>query len=239
MAVHEIRRSSSLFAGSKPSHRAARGKPYFVSPTVRRSLLSLISVPTASGHRAAPGRRLRRRLPPCRAAPLRSFPFPSFLLPFLQYAAPAPLPLRLRPVEAELGRRQPPATARHASDGGESHPPCESFPFPLSTVHRAADNERARAEPTPAPFCTTTAASDAAAAPMPPLPARACTRRWAHHHQAVQRRLWVLKPADLWVGDPELWILGSIVTGTKETVFTQVRALLKEVNPYVLLDCIR
>jgi hypothetical protein len=29
--------------------------------------------------------------------------------------------------------------------------------------------------------------------------------------------------------------LGSMVTGTKKTVFTQVRALLMEVKPYVLL----
>ena len=29
----------------------------------------------------------------------------------------------------------------------------------------------------------------------------------------------VSKPADLGVGGPELWILGSMVTGTKDTIF--------------------
>ena len=38
------------------------------------------------------------------------------------------------------------------------------------------------------------------------------------------------------VGGPELCVLGSIVTGDRDTMFTQVRALLMEVIPYFLLD---
>ena len=45
----------------------------------------------------------------------------------------------------------------------------------------------------------------------------------------------VSKLADLGVGGPKLWILGSMVTGTKETMFYPGWALLMEVKPYVLL----
>ena len=40
------------------------------------------------------------------------------------------------------------------------------------------------------------------------------------------------------VGGPELCVLESKVTGDRDTMFTQVRALLMEVIPYFLLDCL-
>ena len=42
------------------------------------------------------------------------------------------------------------------------------------------------------------------------------------------------------VGGPELCVWGSMVTRDDgDTMFTQVWALLKEVKPYIMLDCIR
>ena len=45
----------------------------------------------------------------------------------------------------------------------------------------------------------------------------------------------VLKPVDLGLGVP-IYASRLMVTGSKDTMFTQVRALSMEVKPYFLLD---